>query len=351
MDDKAAFGKSDIVGVVKTTKPEGFIYCSNEGFLEATMTYEARGLLAYLLSHGAAWEIMLTDLINKSPAGRDAVRDIIRELARFGYMRTVRQRSSDGRWVYQHQVFDNPFLNPDYDPTKPFGGFIGNSAQEGRKKPKHKREQIEKPFSQSPLTPLPLTEIPSTVKPQTVKPGAAEPLTVIPPFINNKGDQKQLTKNNEDQQTKPITQKSGGDVLTGIRAEVYQELLTLCGDDERIDLMHQLLDYCTEITLWPVPPVRRKSQLNDMIVNWWHPLVSLLAGVDWNVERGKEVFRGALEYCTTANLSPSRPAGLNGSVARILRGDVTAVAPLSQPKPATPTKGQSALAELRRKNA
>lgn len=341
-NDPKPQGKNDIIGVVKTSRPKGFIYASNEAFVERGMSYDAKGLLAYLLSHGAGWEIMFTDLVNQSPSGRDAVRNMVRELTRFGYMRIEPIRGSDGRWRGNlYQVFDSPTLNPDYDPSSPCGGFVGNANEQGHRKPKS-RYAGDSDKTLSLMGNVQHAEKPQAENPFTVNPYTAKPSTENPPLISNNIDQKRKLIKNEDQETKT---GGGGEVLTGIRAEIYQELLTLCGDDEKIGHMHQLLDYCSEITLWPIPPVRRKSQLNDMVVNWWHPLVSLLQGVAWDVDNAKQVFHTALGMCNAANLSPSRPAGLNGTIARILRGDATAVTP-SAPKQ---TAGATALAEFRRK--
>jgi hypothetical protein len=55
-------------------------------FEDRGLSWEARGLLAYLLVKPDDWEIQVADLIDASPGGRDKVYRILNELEAHGYV-------------------------------------------------------------------------------------------------------------------------------------------------------------------------------------------------------------------------------------------------------------------------
>ncbi|TDE87362.1 hypothetical protein [Deinococcus sp. S9] len=76
------------------------------------LTFAARGLMAYVLSRPDDWTVMVCDLINQSPSGRDAVRSILRELQDYGYIHRARIRVEGGRFTWVSTVYDDPRDNP-----------------------------------------------------------------------------------------------------------------------------------------------------------------------------------------------------------------------------------------------
>src|SRR5436305_15226719 len=72
---------------------------------DATLTYEARGLAAYLLSKPADWEIEIGDLIAQSPDGKDKIYRILRELADAGYLVKFSVREN-GRFGTTYTLFE-----------------------------------------------------------------------------------------------------------------------------------------------------------------------------------------------------------------------------------------------------
>lgn len=83
--------------IIRVSKPERFTVLSHEMLRDARLSFAARGLLAYLLSMPDNWEIRASDLVKRSPAGRDAIYSTMRELVRLGYMQRKEIRASDGR--------------------------------------------------------------------------------------------------------------------------------------------------------------------------------------------------------------------------------------------------------------
>lgn len=75
---------------------------------DMTLTYEARGMLWYLLSKPDNWETRVGDLM-KPYARKDKTYNILRELREHGYITRPRTRSAAGAWVWgNYQVHESP---------------------------------------------------------------------------------------------------------------------------------------------------------------------------------------------------------------------------------------------------
>lgn len=103
---------------------------------DSSLSFEARGLISYLLSKPNDWEISETDLRHAGKVGRDKMKKLIAELVGGGYM-----------------VKDQP--HDDAPDTK--GRFLQNV---------YILYETPKTTTQEPLTEKPLTALPLTAKPQ-----------------------------------------------------------------------------------------------------------------------------------------------------------------------------------------
>jgi len=76
---------------------------------DRSLSYEARGLLAYLLSKPADWKIIVADIETKH-CGRDKARNMIKELVAAGYMTApTRVQNEFGHWSWTpYQLFETP---------------------------------------------------------------------------------------------------------------------------------------------------------------------------------------------------------------------------------------------------
>jgi DNA-binding HxlR family transcriptional regulator len=95
--------------ICRTRKTSHYVSISNSLLECDKLSWDAKGLLCYLLSKPDWWEIRFKDLKNKSTCGRDALKSIIRELEKSGYIRKSPNRDERGRvrgWVYE--VFEEP---------------------------------------------------------------------------------------------------------------------------------------------------------------------------------------------------------------------------------------------------
>jgi DnaD/phage-associated family protein len=78
------------------------------------LSYEARGLLAYLLSKPHDWQVKLHELQHEKYAGRDKVQRILKELAAFGYLtRPQKYQDKTGKWCWTpYYVWEEPQHEP-----------------------------------------------------------------------------------------------------------------------------------------------------------------------------------------------------------------------------------------------
>lgn len=76
---------------------------------DTRLSWEARGLLIFLLVKPDDWEVLLAHLINSSPAKKDKVRRIIQELIRHNYIVKKEVRGESGRFsAPEYIVYELP---------------------------------------------------------------------------------------------------------------------------------------------------------------------------------------------------------------------------------------------------
>jgi hypothetical protein len=75
---------------------------------DGRLSWEARGLLAYVLSKADNWKVRLGDLRRQSGAGRDVTRRILKELETAGYLTRERVRIAHGRFDWVCTVYEKP---------------------------------------------------------------------------------------------------------------------------------------------------------------------------------------------------------------------------------------------------
>ena len=90
------------------------------------LSYRARGLLCFLLSQPADWQISSGRLCLEFGEGRDAIRRAITELISTGYMQLQKVQGHAGRWTTHYLVTSDPWWydNPVDNPPQP----VDNSA-------------------------------------------------------------------------------------------------------------------------------------------------------------------------------------------------------------------------------
>jgi hypothetical protein len=144
--------------VIRVRKHErDFLVVSNATVQDGRLSWEARGLLVFLLSLPSDWRIKVSHLQRQGGAGRDAVRRMLRELQEFGYVSGVgrdnQERGERGRFGRAEiQVYETPDLNPHF-------------SAEGSPSPENP-STVGSPATGSPLTGSPSPENPPAYKEQ-----------------------------------------------------------------------------------------------------------------------------------------------------------------------------------------
>jgi|GEM_PF-4596143 len=87
--------------IIRNPDRERYTIVSNVALEDDRLSWEARGLLAYLLSKPDTWEVYTKQLVQAGPAGRVKIRRILRELEAAGYIRRNQDHRDDG-------TFDSP---------------------------------------------------------------------------------------------------------------------------------------------------------------------------------------------------------------------------------------------------
>ncbi len=112
----------------RVENPRGWTSLPNAMLEDRTLSWRARGILAYLLSRPAVWETDSDRLAALGKEGREAVRTALRELESAGYLHRPRTQGSDGRWSTDWLIADHPF-DPRDDALFPPQG-VDNSVDE-----------------------------------------------------------------------------------------------------------------------------------------------------------------------------------------------------------------------------
>ncbi len=110
---------SDRITVIRAPRDSTHAYFAISRALaqDSRLSFEARGVLAYLLSKPGDWEVRIPDLQREGTTGRDRVYRILRELRDAGYLQRDQQRQDDGTFVWgPYRIHEAPLPeNTDMD--------------------------------------------------------------------------------------------------------------------------------------------------------------------------------------------------------------------------------------------
>jgi len=114
---------------------------------DKALSWEARGVLGYLLSMADNWKINVKDL--QQQCGRDRVYKIINELIHHRYLIRVETRDDNGKITgYEYQLYERPYDLPFEEPLteKPYTDlpFTENTDYKNKEKESKNKEKKEK---------------------------------------------------------------------------------------------------------------------------------------------------------------------------------------------------------------
>ena len=94
-------------------KHEGkYFVAANQPFNDKRLSWEARGLMGYLLSKPDDWQIRVHDLREQGSTGRQKVQRMLAELEAAGYLRREFVRLERGRFDWMSTIYETPGVNP-----------------------------------------------------------------------------------------------------------------------------------------------------------------------------------------------------------------------------------------------
>ena len=101
------------MSIIRTKREHNYTVISNKVYEKNQLSWQAMGLLGYLLTKPDNWQVMVAELVNvtkdtKKPTGREGIYNIINELKEKGFI-SVR-KNSDGSTDYT--VYDEPIQSP-----------------------------------------------------------------------------------------------------------------------------------------------------------------------------------------------------------------------------------------------
>ncbi len=114
----------DIVNIRVAKKDGEFFLLSRKTCQDKTLSYEALGMLAYLMSHTDDWRPIVSDLQREKSCGRDRVYRIMNELIEKGFMTRTITRNEKGHIaqidyvVYEEPLTEKPYTDKP-DTAKP----------------------------------------------------------------------------------------------------------------------------------------------------------------------------------------------------------------------------------------
>jgi hypothetical protein len=95
----------------------GFTTVQNQFIDDARLSFQAKGIMLYVLSKPDHWRISERSLAAIGPDGRHTVRGALKELEEAGYIRRTRVRLENGTFEWQSMIFETPVGDAETPPV------------------------------------------------------------------------------------------------------------------------------------------------------------------------------------------------------------------------------------------
>jgi hypothetical protein len=105
---REATGASKQMSTVRVKKDKNFSVINNTVLNDVRLSWQAKGLAAYLLSRPDDWRIIRTHLAKQSADGEGVVRSSLKELEKCGYLVTIRRQNEHGHFEWEHTLHETP---------------------------------------------------------------------------------------------------------------------------------------------------------------------------------------------------------------------------------------------------
>lgn len=97
------------MSVFKIEKNSDYTVMSNYHLRDKNLSYKATGLLSFMLSLPDDWDYSLNGLVKMSKEGIKAVRSILQELQKYGYLNIQKKQNELGQFEYDYLIYEYPY--------------------------------------------------------------------------------------------------------------------------------------------------------------------------------------------------------------------------------------------------
>jgi len=94
------------MSTIRVLKDKDYFVAANAPFNNKELSWEARGVLAYLLSKDDGWSIRNEDLYKQGPAGRTKMDRIIKELKDCGHLVRIKSQLPSGKFAWTSILYE-----------------------------------------------------------------------------------------------------------------------------------------------------------------------------------------------------------------------------------------------------
>lgn len=95
--------------IIRSKRNTPFVQIDKTGPEDKTLSWKAKGILAYILCKHDDWQIYISELSKNSKDGKDSTRTGINELIKAGYIVRKRIHDESGKFAgYDYQVYEKP---------------------------------------------------------------------------------------------------------------------------------------------------------------------------------------------------------------------------------------------------
>lgn len=141
------------MSTIRVKKDGHYFAASNIPFNDERLSWEARGIMGYLLSKPDNWTISVVDLIRKSPAGKFVVKRVLKELEKFGYVQRERHKDIEGRFYWVSTINEKPIDQFTVDGSTVDGKPVDIISTDLSNTEDNKKEQTDASLRVPPLSP------------------------------------------------------------------------------------------------------------------------------------------------------------------------------------------------------
>ena len=96
------------MSVFKIEKNKNYTVMSNYHLRDRNLSYKAKGLLSFMLSLPEDWDYSINGLVAVSKEGAKAIKNILQELQRCGYLIINKKQNEIGQFEYEYLIYEYP---------------------------------------------------------------------------------------------------------------------------------------------------------------------------------------------------------------------------------------------------